>query len=117
MTIKNTLQSIMVVLDDIKAVDTRVIDVKKMTSVTDYMIIVSGTSSRHVKSIADKVIAHAKKNNLPLLGVEGIEESEWVLIDLGDIIVHIMQPPVREYYQLERLWSTEIQTSTPVPES
>jgi len=103
----------MVVLEDIKAVDISVMDVKQLTSVTDYMIITSGTSNRHVKSIADKVIVHAKKDKFPLLGVEGIDESEWVLIDLGDIIVHIMQPQVREYYQLERLWSSELKASTP----
>lgn len=105
----------MTVLEDIKAVDIIVLDVKQMTSVTDYMVIASGTSNRHVKSIADKVITHAKKNGLSLLGVEGIDEGEWVLIDLGDIILHIMQPPVREYYQLERLWSHEVQASTPAP--
>ncbi|MGA2654908.1 MAG: ribosome silencing factor, partial [Gammaproteobacteria bacterium] len=85
--------------------DTVVIDVKSLTSIADYMIITSGRSTRHVKSIADHVLEAAKKQGIMPIGVEGEQGSEWVLVDLGDIIVHAMLPAVREYYQLEKLWS------------
>lgn len=92
-------------LDDLKAKDVREIDVRGKTSVTDLVVVASGTSTRHVKSIADEVVRSAKKAGLPPLGVEGQREAEWVLVDLGDIIVHVMLPRTREFYGLERLWS------------
>ncbi len=92
-------------LDDLKAKDVKEIDVRGKTSVTDIIFIVSGTSTRHVKSIADEVVRSAKKAGLPPLGVEGQREAEWVLVDLGDIIVHVMLPRTREFYGLERLWT------------
>ncbi len=92
-------------LDDLKAKDVREIDVRGKTSVTDIVIVASGTSTRHVKSIADEVVRSAKKAGLPPLGVEGQREAEWVLVDLGDIIVHVMLPRTREFYGLERLWT------------
>ncbi len=92
-------------LENIKAIDTQVLDVRTLTSLADYMIITSGRSSRHVKSIGSHVAEAAKKHHGHVLGVEGDPGSEWVLVDLGDIIVHVMQPQVREYYQLEKLWS------------
>ena len=104
----NRLTDILVdALDDLKAQDTQVIDVKHLTSIADFMIFTSGRSNRQVKSLADKVIETAKQLNLPLLGKEGAEQAEWVLVDLGDIIIHIMQPSTRTYYQLEKLWTTE----------
>lgn len=92
-------------LEELKAKDAVEIDVRGKSSVTDYMIVVSGTSTRHVKSIADEVIKHAKKLDVMPLGVEGEREAEWVLVDLGDVVVHVMLPRVREFYALERLWT------------
>lgn len=94
-------------LEDIKAIDTVVLDVSTMTSLTDYMIITSGRSTRHVKSIGDHVFEAVKKHGVKPLGMEGEDTGEWVLVDLGDIIVHVMQPEVRQYYQLEKLWSVK----------
>lgn len=95
----------MAALDELKARDIREIDVRGKTSVTDLMIVASGTSSRHVKSIADEVVRQVKGIGAPPLGVEGEREGEWVLVDLGDIVVHVMLPRVREFYGLERLWT------------
>lgn len=92
-------------LDDLKAKDVSSIDVRGKTGVTDFMVVASGTSSRHVKSIADEVIKQAKLIGQAPLGVEGEREGEWVLVDLGDVVVHIMLPRVREFYGLERLWT------------
>lgn len=92
-------------LEDLKARDTREIDVRGKTSVTDLIVVTSGTSTRHVKSIADEVVRSAKKIGLPPIGVEGQREAEWVLVDLGDIVVHVMLPRAREFYGLERLWT------------
>ena len=92
-------------LEDAKARDIRVIDVRDLTTVTDYLLIASGTSDRHVRSLADKLVTAAKDAGLVPLGVEGQESGEWVLIDLADVIVHVMQPRVREFYKLEDLWA------------
>ncbi|MDQ7049664.1 MAG: ribosome silencing factor [Enterobacterales bacterium] len=91
-------------LEEIKAKDITVIEMPDDSSITDYMIIASGTSSRHVKSIAILLIKSLKENDRPPIGVEGEDASEWILVDCGDVIVHIMQPSSREYYQLEKLW-------------
>jgi ribosome-associated protein len=92
-------------LEELKARDVREIDVRGKTGITDYMVIASGTSTRHVKSIADEVMKYAKRMGNPPIGVEGEREAEWVLVDLGDVIVHVMLPRVREIYALERLWT------------
>lgn len=91
-------------LDEMKAVNVKVLAVKKLTDITDTMIIASGNSDRHVRSIADRVVEHAKKAGFRPMGVEGERDGEWVLVDLQDVIVHIMLPRVREFYRLESLW-------------
>jgi len=91
-------------LDEMKAVNVRVLDVHKLTDIADTMIIASGNSDRHVRSIADRIVEHAKKAGFRPMGVEGERDGEWVLVDLQDIIVHIMLPRVREFYRLENLW-------------
>jgi len=91
-------------LDDMKAVNVRVLDVAKLTDIADTMIIASGNSDRHVRSIADRVVEFAKKAGFRPMGVEGERDGEWVLVDLQDVIVHIMLPRVREFYRLESLW-------------
>lgn len=98
------LNTVIEAIEDLKGRDVKTLDVRRLTSITDYMVVVSGTSDRHVKSIADHVIEQAKAAGVRPLGVEGKEQAEWVLIDLGDVVVHVMQPAVREFYQIERLW-------------
>ena len=91
-------------LDDIKAVDVRVLDVRNLTDIADTLVIASGNSDRHVRSIADRVVEFTKKAGFRPMGVEGERDGEWVLVDLNDVIVHIMLPRVREFYRLESLW-------------
>lgn len=91
-------------LDDMKAVNVKVLDVHKLTDIADTMVIASGNSDRHVRSIADRVVEFAKKAGFRPMGVEGERDGEWVLVDLQDVIVHIMLPRVREFYRLENLW-------------
>ena len=99
------LRQVHLALEDLKAQDAIEIDVRGKSSVCDYMVIASGTSTRHVKSIADEVVRKVKELDVMPLGVEGEREAEWVLVDLGDVIVHVMLPRVREFYALERLWT------------
>lgn len=91
-------------LDAGKAENIRVLDVRKLTSITDYMVVASGRSPRQVRALKDRVLDAARENNVRPIGVEGENVGEWVLIDFGDVIVHTMHPETREHYQLEKLW-------------
>lgn len=91
-------------LEDLKADNICELDVKDRTSVTDYMIIASGTSTRHVRSIAENLVTEVKSQGVKALGVEGDEISDWVLVDLGEIVVHVMLPSARTFYDLEGFW-------------
>jgi ribosome-associated protein len=100
-----SLKSLVVeALEDLKAVNTVTLDVAAMTDVMDFLVIASGTSSRHVKSLADNVCMEVKKQGMRPLGVEGEDAGEWVLVDFGDVVVHVMLPATRDFYDLERLW-------------
>ena len=94
-------------LDDGKAQDLVVLDVRGMTTVTDHMLICSGTSSRHVKALADNLVKSCKDAGHQPHGVEGLDDAEWVLVDLGSVVAHVMQQQTRAFYQLEKLWSVE----------
>lgn len=95
-------------LEDLKAEHIVELDVRDKTDVTDYLIVASGTSSRHVRAIAENVVQEAKQAGHAPLGVEGENDGEWVLVDLADIVVHVMQPKVRKFYDLESLWQVDL---------
>jgi ribosome-associated protein len=94
-------------LEALKAVDVVVLDVRGMTTITDYMIVASANSNRHLKALADNVIEAAKVAGHRPLGIEGETGGEWALVDLGDVVIHIMMPAIREFYQIEKLWSVD----------
>lgn len=102
---KALLETVLNDLSDLKAIHVVPLDVHQLTSITDYMVIASGSSSRHVGAIAEHLVEHMKERDIIPLGIEADLNNEWVLVDLGDIVVHIMQPQTRDFYQLEKLWS------------
>lgn len=107
MNIEEILQLAKTALEDLKATDITEIDVRGKTSMTDFMLIASGTSSRHVKSIAHSVVEKFKELGRKPFGVEGESDAEWVLVDMGDVVVHVMQAQIRDFYQLEKLWTMD----------
>ncbi|MBN4080460.1 ribosome silencing factor [Beggiatoa alba] len=94
-------------LEDIKAIDIKVLDVTGQSSVTDILIIATGNSTRQVKSLSNNVLKVTKENTIRPIGVEGEQVAEWILIDLGDVVVHIMTPDIRDFYNLEKLWGED----------
>lgn len=104
MELEEMKQAVVSALEDIKARDILVLDVRKLTSMTDCMIIASADSNRQTRALSNNVQEKLKALGAEVLGVEGEETGEWVLVDLGSVVVHIMQPAVREYYNLEQLW-------------
>jgi ribosome-associated protein len=104
MSIANLRDLAVNALNDLKAIDLTVIDVREITTIADTMIICTGRSSRHVQSLAENVITEAKRQHVTYLNFEGQKEGEWIIVDLGDVIVHVMQPAAREFYNLEDLW-------------
>lgn len=107
MELEQLKELILASLDDMKAQDVHIIDVRGKSSITDVMVIASGTSDRHVKSIAEAAALRAKDAGVIPLGIEGLQQGEWALVDLNSVVLHVMLPRVRDYYQLERLWSVD----------
>jgi ribosome-associated protein len=102
---KTSLKSVVIdALADMKALEVKVLDVRGLTDIADFMVIASGTSDRHVRSVAQRVVEKTKQAGFRPHGVEGQQDSDWVLIDLNEMIVHVMLPRVREFYGLEKLW-------------
>ncbi len=104
MEIDQLRELVRIALDDMKARDITELDVRGKSSVTDYMVIASGTSKRHVMSVAQEVLDKVKAAGLQPMGTEGQSAGDWILVDLGDVIVHVMMPDARSFYDLERLW-------------
>ncbi len=98
-----------------KAVDVRVLDLREVSSFTDFFLICSGANSRQIQAIADEVTLQLKQNGRTPIGVEGYDKAEWVLADYGDFIVHVFSPAAREFYDLERLWRTAKSVPVPAP--
>lgn len=95
------------VLDELQAADVRLLDVRSQTSMTDFMFIATGRNARHIRALADRLVERNKKAGNEIVGVEGLEWCEWVLVDLGDLVVHVMRRETREFYKLEDLWEFE----------
>ena len=100
-----TLRIVLARLDDMKAEDTLTIDLRNQSSIADYMVVTSGRSNRHVGSVADRVLEDLREAGLTGIRVEGMPYCDWVLIDAGDVIVHVFRPEVRAFYNLEKMWS------------
>ena len=101
---EETLRLVLACLDDMKAEDTLSIDLRGKTTIADTMVVTSGRSNRHVGAVADRVLEDLRKAGLPDMRVEGVPHCDWVLIDAGDVIVHVFRPEVREFYNLEKMW-------------
>ena len=107
LNIEEKTRAVVAALEDIKANDITVLDTSKLSSLFERMVIASAQSTRQTKALADHVVAKLKEHGEEIYGIEGEETGEWILVDLGEVIVHIMQPAVRAYYNLEELWSMQ----------
>ena len=112
LTTEEKTQAVVAALEDIKATNITVIDTSKLSSLFDRMVIASAASKRQTKALADNVVVKLKERGEEVLGCEGEDSGEWILVDLNEVLVHIMQPAVRDYYSLEELWS-KAQTARP----
>ena len=99
-------------LNEVKGRDISCLEVSELTDFTDIMLIVTGNTTRQVRALADSLVVSAKKNDVEILGVEGYSEGDWTLVDLGDLVVHIMLPETRKFYDLEKLWATDLSVDT-----
>ena len=99
-------------LNEVKGRDISCLEVSELTDITDIMLIVTGNNIRQVRALADSLVVSAKKNDVEILGVEGYSEGDWTLVDLGDLVVHIMLPETRKFYDLEKLWATGLRADT-----
>jgi ribosome-associated protein len=117
MTPEETRDLAMNALDEMKGIDIALIDVRTLTSITDYMIICTGRSTRHIKALAEDIVQKAKEKKAPFIRTEGDNDSEWVLVDLGDVVVHVMLATTRAFYGLEDLWEPvkELREKQPNP--
>ncbi len=106
-SIKKIKDNVINALEDIKAFDIVSIDIRKQATIADYIVIASANSSRQARALADNIKNSMQEIKVPLIGIEGDSESEWVLVDVGDIIIHIMTPTIRAHYNLEELWVSE----------
>lgn len=107
LNLKDKTQAIVAALEDIKAMDIEVIDTHKFNSLFETMVIASAQSTRQTKALADQVEKKLKELGEEVIGIEGGDSGEWVLVDIGNVVVHIMQPAVRAYYNLEELWGVQ----------
>ena len=105
---KKLINQIMANLDDNKAIDINSLSLKGKSDIADYLIIATGTSSRHVSSLAQKTVDDLKKNNIKNINTEGLDKGDWVLIDGGDVIIHLFREEVRDFYDIEKLWSSSL---------
>jgi ribosome-associated protein len=99
-------------LDDLKGIDIVTLDVRGLAGFTDFMVIACGTSNRHVKSLAERAQERSRELGIKSIGIEGEQTGEWVLVDFGDVVLHVMLPETRKFYDLERLWHNAAATST-----
>ncbi len=102
---EETLRLVLARLDDMKAEDTTTIDLRGQSAIADFMVVTSGRSNRHVGSVADRVLEDLHKSGVPNVRVEGMPLCDWVLIDAGDVIVHVFRPEARAFYNLEKMWA------------
>ena len=112
MKIRELLELSLSALNEVKGKDISCLEVSELTDFTDIMLIVTGNTIRQVRALADSLVVSAKKNDVEIIGVEGYSEGDWTLVDLGDLVVHIMLPETRKFYDLEKLWARDLQVDT-----